>query len=347
MRPEPKHHAFGWRILVAALVATGTWLSAQAAPAGAAPARGSGAEPVTQPADAGTEATAQGEPVPAPEATAPAETAHAVDSQSRREQALALLTEGNELMATRDFGAALRRYQAAYALYPSEKLLLNMGTSLLQLGRLTEAAETYERYVRDPRAEPRRIEELRPILADIDKHTGWLTIDAPGPGATASVDGKPLAGLVTRSTVRVDPGEHRVVIAPAGSEPMVAVVALAPGERRTVRLPAESTSGTREAHRTAAGALGAVGAAGLALGAVFGTLAIVSVVQQRAEHSPTLDEATSQYADFAYGGLAAGAALVGTALVVALTAPDDETELEVSASPCSEVPWGLTVRLRW
>jgi hypothetical protein len=125
------------------------------------------------------------------------------------------------------------------------------------------------------------------------------------------------------------------------------IVTVGPGERRSVRLTDRSLHGARVAHRTAASVLGTVGVAGIALGAVFGAMAIWSVTQQQSEHSPTLDRATAEYAAVAGGGLGAGAALLGTAVIVAVTTPEGQAGLEVSATGCPGIPRGLGLRLRW
>ena len=171
-------------------------------------------------------------------------------------QARSLFREGVALMNRGAFAEALDRFDRAYDLWANPKILLNIATTLRQLGRLAEAANAYQDYLNDKQADPSRTAEVKKQVEEIDKNVGVLEIVVAVPGATISVyaknpqrergRGKSLLKVVgdqsdTESgwTVRVSPGEHLVSVAKEGYQSVTESVTLAAGERRTLRLTLE------------------------------------------------------------------------------------------------------------
>ncbi len=72
----------------------------------------------------------------------------AQESSAHRE-ARALFEEANGLARRGEHARALERFRAAYALFPSPRILLNMSTTLRALGQDLEAAVGYERWFSD------------------------------------------------------------------------------------------------------------------------------------------------------------------------------------------------------
>ena len=64
----------------------------------------------------------------------------ATDPQGKA-RAQVLLKEGSALYKQADFAAALRKFEEAYALYPSPKLQFNIAQADRELGRIVEAVE--------------------------------------------------------------------------------------------------------------------------------------------------------------------------------------------------------------
>jgi hypothetical protein len=199
-----------------------------------------------------------------------------------------LLNQGNQLVTEGDYIAALEAFRAAYARYPSPKILLNMGTTLRQLGRNVEAAEAYETYLRDPDADPARSEELQRILREIDAVSGHVQIDVEGgPAAVVRLDGKQIEGFRSGAKIRVEPGEHTFTAERDGAPPAVRTASVAPREETLVRLrfttpepppkpvvaPAAPAAPPSTVQRTVALAVGGVGVAGLGVGSMFAVLA--------------------------------------------------------------------------
>ena len=62
-------------------------------------------------------------------------------------KARSLLKEGVRLLNASQFATALRKFEDAYAAFPSAKILVNIGTAQSGLGRPADAANTYQRYL--------------------------------------------------------------------------------------------------------------------------------------------------------------------------------------------------------
>jgi hypothetical protein len=147
-----------------------------------------------------------------------------------------LLTEGNRLSGEGEYVEALARFREAYARYPSAKLLLNIGTTLRQLGRNVEAAMTYERYLADPGADPKRVPEVRRVLGELDALVAYVRVVPSPADAAVTLDGAPLPIAARGVEVRVEPGTHKLVGEKKGLPPAVQTITLARGERRNVSL---------------------------------------------------------------------------------------------------------------
>ena len=104
----------------------------------------------------------------------PTARAHA-DPQAEQE-ARAMFKKANHLLETGEFAKALELYREAYARFPSPKILINIGTALRSLGRDAEAAETYQRYLDDPGADPKRRDEVKQLLDELSAKLGRLSI---------------------------------------------------------------------------------------------------------------------------------------------------------------------------
>lgn len=71
----------------------------------------------------------------------------AAASPSDKEQAKALFDAGMQAYQRADYASALRTFSAAYATFPSSKLLFNVGQAALNLGRNGEAADAFARFL--------------------------------------------------------------------------------------------------------------------------------------------------------------------------------------------------------
>jgi hypothetical protein len=196
-------------------------------------------------------------------------------------EAQQLFNDGNRLAGEGEYLQAVERFRAAYARYPSPKILLNVGTMLRHLGRNVEAAEVYESYLRDPGGEPARAEDLRRILREIDLVVGHLEIAASEEGAQVRLDDKQIVGFKNGKKVRVEPGEHTLTAEHPGFAPAVRTVRVAAGQELRVvldftRPPERRVVVERPPSplRTAGWVTGGIGAAGIVAGGAAGVVAM-------------------------------------------------------------------------
>ena len=165
----------------------------------------------------------------------------AAQDEAARQEARALLREGNALYEKGDYAAALDRYKGAYGKLQSPKILLNIGTTLRRLNRDGEAAEAYELYVRriTPEVTAEKRAQVREALHEIDQKMGRLRIEVNVEGATVRLDGESRGASPLERPVRVDPGLHRVEGERDGYQPDTKDIEIAAGEERLVVLRLE------------------------------------------------------------------------------------------------------------
>jgi hypothetical protein len=152
-------------------------------------------------------------------------------------RAQALLTEGSDLYERGDFRAALQRFEAAYALYPSPKLWLNIGQANRDLGRPVDALEAFERFIAAARdAPPATIAEARRSVIELRARLGRVSVASPIAGADVSIDGKRTGVAPLPQPIWVTPGRHRIGARQPGFVPVEQTVDVSPGSIRSVTL---------------------------------------------------------------------------------------------------------------
>jgi hypothetical protein len=143
-----------------------------------------------------------------------------VDDAKNRPLAAALMTEGVRQLQAQSYEQALANFLEAYAKFPSPKILLNIGSTLRDMGRLADAANTYQRYLADPATGPERIAEVKELLVRLDQELTVLTIRVFPRGSEISLDAGPFIPIGATLQTRVRPGIHlvRVRKGDAGTE---------------------------------------------------------------------------------------------------------------------------------
>jgi hypothetical protein len=88
-------------------------------------------------------------------------------------QAQALLGQGTKLYQQGDVAGALEKFNAAYAAYPSPKLMFNIGQANRDLSRPVEAIEAFEKFlVGAADASPETIADARKSVAQLQREAG-------------------------------------------------------------------------------------------------------------------------------------------------------------------------------
>ena len=191
-----------------------------------------------------------------------------------------LLAQGNQLVGEGDYVGALEKFRAAYDKFPSPKILLNIGTTLRQLGRNVEAAEVYERYVADPEHDVAREKDVERVLAEIDAVVGRIVVTVDAPDATLRLDGKQVEPFAKGESRRVEPGEHTLTAEKPGASPVVQSILVKPRQEHLVNLrfapppPKVEPSGGGSTARTLGLALGGIGGVTVIAGVIVGSVAI-------------------------------------------------------------------------
>jgi len=215
-------------------------------------------------------------PPAATAAPARADPAKAVDKKAAQK----LLAQGNQLVGEGDYLGALEKFRGAYAKFASPKILLNIGTTLRQLGRNVEAAEIYEQYLADKEHDVARENDVKRVLAEIDAVVGRILLQVVDASATVRLDGKQLDAAILGQSLRVEPGEHTVMAEKPGASPVVQSVMVKARQEHLVTLrftpppPKVEPAPNNGTQRTLGLALGGIGAATIVAGAVVGIVAI-------------------------------------------------------------------------
>ncbi len=133
-----------------------------------------------------------------------------VDDPATRSLAQALMIEGVKQLQAKAYDQALANFLEAYAKFPSPKILLNVASTLRDMGRLADAANTYQRYLLDPVTGAERVAEVKELLLRLDEQLTILTVRVFPSGSDISIDAGPFIPVGTSLLTRVRPGIHLV-----------------------------------------------------------------------------------------------------------------------------------------
>jgi hypothetical protein len=160
-------------------------------------------------------------------------------------QARAHFQEGLAHAQQGDLNAALRAFEAAYAIQPHFSVLYNIGQAHASLGQPVEAAAAFERYLHDSGEDlpANRRREVEITLASLRRRIGQLRIVAP-PNSSARVwlDGGELSADRLAEPMPVSAGEHTVLQAHEAGAVHSRVVVIASNELTELRLSDVSPS---------------------------------------------------------------------------------------------------------
>lgn len=135
-----------------------------------------------------------------------------VDDPQKRTLAQGLMVEGVKQLQDKAYDQALANFLEAYNNFPSPKILLNIGSTLRDMGRLADAANTYQRYLTDPATGPERVAEVKDLLLKLDQQLTILTIRVAPRLSTISIDAGSFIPVGSTLITRVRPGLHLIRI---------------------------------------------------------------------------------------------------------------------------------------
>jgi hypothetical protein len=160
-------------------------------------------------------------------------------SDSDKGSAKALLQSGLKLFAAKDYLGALAVFKDAYARFPSGKILLNIGTTLLKLDRPAEAANAYQRYLDSPDADPAKKAETLRVLAELDKKVAVLELTVVPANAEIQLGTEEWRPASELERTRVMPGELTITARRSDYKPAARVVTASAGGTITTSLTLE------------------------------------------------------------------------------------------------------------
>ncbi len=150
--------------------------------------------------------------------------------------AKALMASGLKLFAAKDYLGALSVFETAYARFPSGKILLNIGTTLLKLDRKADAANAYQGYVDSRDADPMKKAEVTKVVAGLDIEVGVVEISVTPADAEIQIDKGEWTAAAKLARTRVTPGIFTVHARKSGFSASEQTATVAAGGTRSVAL---------------------------------------------------------------------------------------------------------------
>lgn len=154
--------------------------------------------------------------------------------------AKALMASGLKLFAAKDYLGALSVFQTAYERFPSGKILLNIGTTLLKLDRKAEAANAYQGYLDAPDADPAKKLEVTKVVAGLDVELGIVETTVTPADAELQLDKGAWTPAAKLARTRVAPGSFTIHARKTGFVAGTQTSTVAAGGTRTLALVLEA-----------------------------------------------------------------------------------------------------------
>jgi len=167
-------------------------------------------------------------------ATDPATATQSLDAKAK---AQTLLKHGAQHYQRGEFADALAEFEAAYASFPSPKLLLNIGQCHRELGHVAESVQAFERFLAEAENPPSRMSaEARQAIEELAAQVGKLRIECAIADAEVRIDGKKVGIAPIEGLLPVSPGRHQLTASQQGHSRATSDVDVAAGTVGTVVL---------------------------------------------------------------------------------------------------------------
>jgi hypothetical protein len=154
-------------------------------------------------------------------------------SLDERKRAREIFLEANVLLEDTLFARAAAKYEEALAIWPHPAFSYNLALARIHLGHSIEAYESMRqavRYGEAPLGED-LYKNAQNFLALLRNQLAELEVVCDEPGATVTLDGKPLFVGPGRRTLMALPGGHLLMATKNGRLPDNEQIVLAPGQR--------------------------------------------------------------------------------------------------------------------
>lgn len=156
-----------------------------------------------------------------------------------RDRAIAIFLDANSLLEDTLFGRAAARYEEALAIWDHPAFHYNLALARIHLDQPVAAYENLEQAVRygpEPLKGQDRYEHALRYLELLRNQLAHVEVTCDEPGATVTMDGKPLFTGPGRHQGLVLPGGHQILASAPGRIPATEQLVLAPGQQVTIAL---------------------------------------------------------------------------------------------------------------
>lgn len=172
---------------------------------------------------------------------------------AERARANELLQAGNAALRAGEYDRAVQNYEAAYEIFPSPKLLYNLGKAYQMAGRLPEEAEVFERFINQVARSERelqnelsdRVSRAQTELQLLDPDLAVVAVRVRPADATLSVDGRARLGMEESRALRLSPGKHQLVASKDGFLPERRSVSVAATQRIALEIDLAAANDAR------------------------------------------------------------------------------------------------------
>ena len=167
-----------------------------------------------------------------------------------RKQASSLFAEANKMVSR---GAALAneakdlclgamaRYHKAYSIFPSFKIDLNIGGTLDIMGRPTEAAVYFEKFLNNSqKAPPDVIKEAKARLEELRQKLASVIVNSPVKDTAVLINGEEVGRTPVKMSHYLEPGKYMLTVQKDGYLPVHRKLDLNKGDHLTLNIPLTS-----------------------------------------------------------------------------------------------------------
>lgn len=151
-------------------------------------------------------------------------------------EARTLFEQGMRLVEAERWGEALEFFRRSRALAERPSTVFNTGSVLVRLGRMAEAIETLEAFLRmsDAAANAAERAEAQRLLGEARLAQGHLALALNVADAEVFVDAAVVSGSGDRRALLLDPGTHTLRIVAAGHAEETRSVSALPGQSQSL-----------------------------------------------------------------------------------------------------------------
>jgi len=159
-------------------------------------------------------------------------------AQTTKEKAAAIFREANALHSRGMYLDALKKYRQANKIFPSFKIDLNIGGTLDAMGRHTDAARYFERFLINSSAAPPEITKVaEKRLEELKRKVASLKLSCLQAGATVKVDGKSVGQTPLELRLYLKAGSHLLSVEKEGFVPFAKTLEVSAGVHGSLDVP--------------------------------------------------------------------------------------------------------------